>query len=744
MFKKTITVFLALMIVTSAMMALVIYIDSNGMALTTSSGSTHSSENVNESLFRYFSENSGQWPSEVKYSATTVFGNVAFTDSGFFYYLSTSENNTTEVIVLKLIGANDVTPGGYSQLPSSSNYIVGNDPSKWLTGVNSYERITYKNIWDGIDLSFYFSNGCLKYEFIVEAHAKINDIAIQVDGANISVQNGSLVIESKENRLNDSTPTAYYKDDHEGIASTFIVRNNVYSFSLGDHNESRAIVIDPMVYSTFLGGSGDDYGYTIAVDASGCAYVAGYTASLDFPTTAGTFDKSIGGKTDMFVTKVNAKGNGLVYSTYLGGSGNDYGYTIAIDANGCAYLSGTTESSNFPTSAGAYNTSFGGVLDAFVTKLNANGSGLVYSTYIGGSLDDRCYGIAVDASDCAFITGTTWSSDFPVTTGAYKTSISGERDAFVTKLNANGTGLIFSTCLGGKDVDYGYDIAIDSSDLVYVAGVTWSSDFPTTGGAYDTSYNGGISDAFITKLNANGTGLIYSTLLGGAGEDECFAIAIDASGNAYVTGDTGSTDFPTTVGAYDSSLSGSQDAFVTKLNANGTDLVYSTYIGGIAREMSYSLAIDSSGNAYITGDTGSTDFPTTSGANDRSFNGGSSNGGNTDAYMTKLNATGTGLLYSTFIGGSDNDYSYSIAVDSAGNVYITGGTYSTDFPTTSRAYDTSHNNGEDGLIVKIATTANSVTSGDSNTQLMVIAFIIALAEALLIVAIPAMKDRRRP
>jgi hypothetical protein len=487
-----------------------------------------------------------------------------------------------------------------------------------------------------------------------------------------------------------------------------------------------------LVYSTYLGGGGEDQGYGIAIDGSGNAYITGYTSSTDFPTTPGAFDISYHASSDVFVSKLNATGTALVYSTYLGGGNNEESRSIALDNSGNAYITGYTSSTDFPTTPGAFNTSSGGV---FVSKLNASGTALIYSTYLGGGSG---YGIALDGSGNAYITGYTSSTDFPTTPGAFDTLYNGGfygYDAFVSKLNASGTALVYSTYLGGGDDDYAQGIAIDSSGNAYLTGETKSSDFPTTPGAFDISFNGGSSwaynsDAFVTKLNASGTALVYSTYLGGggvylydAGCDSGLGIAVDGSGNAYITGETNSPNFPTTPGAFDASYNGLipfrddielfsapppgklyyYDVFVSKLNSSGSALVYSTYLGGGSWDYGSGIAIDSSENTYITGQTMSSDFPTTPSALDSSYNGGSYS---YDVFVSKLNANGTALVYSTYLGAGGNDDGYGIAIDSSGNAYITGRTGSSDFPTTSGAFDTSSNGGYDAFVTKMSLDAS--------------------------------------
>jgi beta-propeller repeat-containing protein len=377
-----------------------------------------------------------------------------------------------------------------------------------------------------------------------------------------------------------------------------------------------------LVYSTYLGGSGADAGSGIAVDTSGQAFVTGNTNSSNFPTTTTAFQTTYGGGgcCDAFVTQLNAAGSGLVYSTYLGGSGDDEGNAIAVDPAGNAYVSGLTDSTNLPTTAGAFQTTHAGGFDAFVTKLDPAGASLVYSTYLGGGGSDggSSNGIAADASGNAYVTGTTDSTDFPTTMGAFQTTYGGGiSDAFVTKLDPAGAALVYSTYLGRSGEDWGSAIAVEAAGNAYLTGGTFSPDFPTTMGAFQTIYGGGISDGFVTKLNSSGSALVYSTYLGGSGGDAGFGIAVDTAGKAFVAGNTNSSNFPTTMTAFQRTYGGGGccDAFVTQLDAAGSALVYSTYLGGSGNDGGSAIAVDAlpGSNAYVTGFTNSADFPTTEG-----------------------------------------------------------------------------------------------------------------------------------
>jgi len=393
-------------------------------------------------------------------------------------------------------------------------------------------------------------------------------------------------------------------------------------------------------YLTYLGGNSEDGASGIAVDASGNAYVTGKTRSTNFPTTAGAFQPAFHHQNpqfstqDLFVTKLNSTGTGLVYSTYLGGSGFEDDFAaIAIDAVGNAYVTGRTNSSDFPTTPGAFQTTGWG---AFVTKFNSDGTALVYSTYLGSGINDGTSGIAVDASGNCYVTGVTLSTNFPTTPGTFQRALRGTSDAFVMKINPQGTALIYSTYLGGNEDESGSAITVDSGGNAYVAGSTYSTDFPTTPGAFQTVFGGVPNDAFVTKLNADGSALVYSTYLGGDGSDSVSGIAIDAAGSAYVTGGTGSRNFPTTSSAFRQSLNGSFDATVSKLNSDGTRLVYSTYLGGRSADYSSRVALDVYGNAYVAGTTDSNDFPVTQDAVH-----GNKDGKQTAAFLVKFKFAAT-------------------------------------------------------------------------------------------------------
>lgn len=415
-------------------------------------------------------------------------------------------------------------------------------------------------------------------------------------------------------------PTTSGAFDRTGAASNF---TDVFVAKLNPTGTA-------LIYSTFIGGSNLDWGRDIAIDAAGSAYITGQTKSSNFPTTSNAFDRIFnfpntprGGidNYDAFVAKLNPSGSALVYSSFLGGAADiDDGLAIAVDASGNAYVTGETGSSDFPIKQGAFRTTRSGVYDTFVTKFNASGSALLYSTFIGGSEVDYGIRIAVDASNNAYVLGSTRSPDFPTTPGAYDTSPNGEFDIFLLKLNSVGSNLIYSTLLGGMNMDSARGLAIDSGGNAYVGGSTASPDFPATPGALKTVSDS--NDGFVTKFNPTGSALVYSTLLGGSGDEDVADLVLDASNNAYLTGGTSSLDFPTTPGAaYPVFNGGFGDAYVATLSANGSTLLYATYLGGTNSEGGSGIALGPAGSVYITGQTLSTDFPTTPGALDRVWNG---------------------------------------------------------------------------------------------------------------------------
>jgi hypothetical protein len=453
---------------------------------------------------------------------------------------------------------------GREMLEGYYNYLIGNDPARHATYVRRYQEAWVRGVYAGIDMRYYLDGGRLRYDWVVQPGGDPSQIVFGLEGSEKTYidSEGRLVFMTRFGEVK-LAELRVYQGDRE-IGGWFVERPGGWGIEVGSYDPTQLLVIDPLVYSTYIGGSGADVGYAMAVDGSGNAYVTGWTFSTDYDVTPGAFQTTPGGNADVFVTKLNATGNDLVYSTYIGGSGYDESYAIAVDGSGHAYVTGVTTSTDYDVTPGAFQTTNGGGDDVFVTKLNATGTALVYSTYIGGSSDDEGFGIAVDGSGNAYVTGWTLSTDYDVTPGAFQTTNGGGWDVFVTKLNATGTALVYSTYIGGSGNEVGFGIAVDGSGNAYVTGWNYSGDYDVTPGAFQTT-NEGYLDVFLTKLNATGTALVYSTYIGGSGSDYGYAIAVDGSGNAYVTGFTSSTDYDVTPGAFQTTNGGGADVFVTKV-----------------------------------------------------------------------------------------------------------------------------------------------------------------------------------
>jgi hypothetical protein len=468
----------------------------------------------------------------------------------------------------------------------------------------------------------------------------------------------------------------------------------------------RPIASD-LVYGSFLGGGDEDYLTDIAVGADGSIYVTGQTSSPDFPTTPGAFDTTynpggFGG--DVFVSKLDPTGSTLVYSTFLGGSDTDYGEALAVGFDGSVYIAGYTHAEDFPTTPGSYSPTWnGGCCDGFVANLNPTGSRLRYSTFLGGGSFEDIRSIYSRGNGVVHVTGQTLSADFPTTEGAFDRTLNnngqeGYSDAFIAALNATGSGLAYSTFLGGQYNDYGYSVGLNRGGKPYVSGETQSSDFPTTPGAFDRAFNGGNSDAFVATLRPGGAGLRFSTFLGGSDTDGGNALAVDGGGAVYLVGWTSSPDFPTTPGAFDESINSFifSDAFATKIDARGGTLGYSTYLGGANSDFGNDLGVGAGGTLTLVGTSYSANFPTTGDAFDRIL------GGPADAFVTRLNPVASSLMDSTFVGGTAAviDWGSGIAVSGTAT-FVTGDTYSLDFPTTEGAYDTTYNGKFDGFVAAL-------------------------------------------
>jgi hypothetical protein len=674
----------------------------------------------------------------------TAGGTLLFTDSGVTLLLAPHRPNTqggtahpaeataqdsTLATHLRFLGASsplEVRPDVVAA--AKVNYLLGDDPAAWHTGLPTYSGVTYPALYDGIDLSYRGDKGQLKGTYIVQPGTDPGSIRWSYEGARAICidSSGNLQIEIAEGArsatITEQAPVAWQETDAGrtpiAIRYELLAGGNI-GFHIGSYDPSRLLTIDPtLTYSTYFGGNLTEVAEDIAVDMVGSAYITGFSTSANMPTQApiqGNPPAPKSYRSDAFVLKLNPAGNEIVYATYLGGSEYDSAYGIAVDASGNAYVTGSTMSVDFPTKDPIQKATRGkqdDYKDVFVAELNPTGSGFVYSTYLGSYGDERAYGIAVDKAGSAYITGATMSSDY-MTKNPIQPHNFGYIDTFVTKLNPGGKGLAYSTFLGGKESDEGMRIAVDDAGNAYIGGVTWSDNYPTKN-AYQ-SQNVGEMDLFISKINPQGTALVYSTYLGGSGEEglgfhgRMFGLAVDRVGNAYITSWTKSPDFPTK-NAIQPHMNGANgdtgfaDAFVTELDRSGASLVYSTFLGGSNLDYGVGIAVDDAGNAFVTGQTGSGDFPVPAGTQpvrNKDY----------DAFLVEIKAGGLALLYSSLLGGTGVDTGQSVAVR-AGSAYVVGRTTSLDFPVTKDAIQDFHHGAvdDDAFVVRISGMPDSPTS----------------------------------
>ncbi len=651
-----------------------------------------------------FEENLGQLDKDVKFYTRSNKFVVYLYDEGIVFVCNKSETkDRISYFKFNFINTEEnVEVVGINQLRAKSNYIYESVDDNYKD-ISNYSKVMYKNIYKGIDLIFYESNGDIKYDFIVKPGANPNDINIEVEESDEMRldNNGNLIVSLDNEVLLSEKPYIYQMDgklSKEIKGNYQLLNEKNIRFKIEDYNEELPLIIDPIItYSTYFGGNSADEIGDIAIDDENNIYVVGLTSSADFPIVNGyKSELTLEGYYEIFVSKFDASGQ-LIYSTYVGQSwiNNDI-YHIAVDNNGCAYVGGTTGSIYFPTTPGAYDRIQNGNVDGIVFKLNQSGNTLLYSTYIGTSAQEGIHDIAVDENGCAYVTGVTYDNTvFPTTENAYQNEKEYNKfHSFVTKFSPGGTSLVYSTLIKGV---YTYGITVDSSGNAYITGRGLDY-MPIVGDSYQDTL-GGERDGFVLKLNKTGSNVLYSTFLGGEKDDEIYDIAVDNEGNAYVTGYTYSTDFPV-VNAYQDSLTYSyydfEDAFVTKLNADGSDLIFSTYLGGTLTDIGCGITVNSIGEVYVTGSTASTNFPSKSPIVTYS-------GGYYDVFVSLFDSNGH-LMFSTDFGGTNLDLGESIVVDSNNsNIYVGGRTYSTNYIVTDNAFQKYHAGGYDeGFITKIS------------------------------------------
>lgn len=626
-----------------------------------------------------FEPNRGQADSRTSYLARTN-GFLLGIESTGSRLLWRNHGKSAE-IACRLIGANSHPRlEALDPLPGYSSYFRGRDPDKWIAGIPNFARVRAAQVYPGIDLVYYGNQSQLEYDFVVTPGADPRAIRMQFRGA-ISLRTdatGSLILTTPAGDLVEHKPVIYQTvaGERRPVPGNFrIVGLRTVSFDVGAYDRARPLTIDPVLaYSSFLGGpdldeghalaadtagnlyltgrtftpngdadvllrkispdgsgfvfsadlggSDNDVGNGIAVGPDGSVYVGGRTQSTDFPI-ANAFQTANLGTNNAFLLRLDPTGTTLIFSTYVGGHGNDRGFALAVDSQGSAYLAGGATSPDFPTSPGAFQRQNRGGFDCFVVKFDASGNG-IFGTLIGGGSEDRAFGIAVDDFGNSYITGQTASDSYPQANPSFQHSRHGGLDAFVTEITADGTGLVYSTFAGGGNDDVGNAIAVDANGNAFVVGTTSSGDFPTTAGAFQRGYAGGASDAFVLAYATNGQALLFSTLLGSHGADEGNGIALDPSDDIFVIGDTDSDQFPVTTDALQPNRVGGVDVVFSVLDPTGSQLLYSTLLGGSGDDFGLAVAADQNSNAYLTGVTSSLDFPVTVGAAQTQYGGGDS------------------------------------------------------------------------------------------------------------------------
>lgn len=645
---------------------------------------THIVQSAPGSLPLAFIPNQGQVQSEVLYQAYDM--NTAFFLTASDLVFTRSAAGQADQSVVRISHENTqagVAVSGINLLKGQVNYLLGSDSSKWVTHLPTYASVLFSGLYPGIDMTYDGMQGAFESTYYVKPGADPTAIRWTISGnvvARLNTETGSIELydaaaKSGQPVLVEQAPIIYQEINGKQVIVPSRFAQNAdgsFSYAISAYDPAKTLVIDPtLVYSSYFGGGQLDSADGMALDADGNIYVAGMTSSTDFPVKNAQQLKNKGSD-DIFIMKLNPTGSEMIYSTYLGGTDDEEANGVSVDASGSVYLAGDTTSADFPVknayAAKCAQTMFDVCIpDAFLAKLSADGSQLLYSTYLGGMEPDTAQGVVAGASGHAYLTGQTFSSDFPTKTAA-QAKFGGESDAFVTDIDTSAAGaasLAWSTFLGGKSVDLGAAIGMSGTQLV-ITGQTTSSDFPTKSPLQAFK---GSQDAFITGLTDAGA-VRYSTYLGGSDQDTAYGVTVNAQG-AYVTGTTLSTDFPTLTPIQDKNKGGN-DAFVTGIAADGSAWKFSTYLGGTGADYGYAITVNAAGALYLTGSTTSADFPL--------LNTLQAYTGNGDAFVAKIKPAGNALDFATLLGGSESETGVGIAVDTKDNVYVAGNTFSANLP----------------------------------------------------------------
>lgn len=640
----------------------------------------------------HFEANRGQAPANVRFLAR---------GPGFSLRLAATQAEFAAgpgVVRMRLIGARDNSSSmGEGLLPGKGNYITGNDPASWKTGIPLYERVRFESVYDGIDLAYYGKDTRLEYDFIVRPGGDPSRIRLAFDGAGTKQVSptGELILESEGSEVRQHAPVIYQEiaGKRQRVPGGYKMNDDgTVGFDVAAYDRAKTLTIDPVIqFATFWGGRIRESASALLLDREGNLVVAGTSISSDYQTSGGAFRDRNAGGTDIFVLKLNARGTSVLFSTLIGGAGEESAPAIALDADGNVFIAGTTDSPNYPTTRGALKEIGLTDTDGFVSKLSADGSRLLYSTRVGGRGGETLNAITIDANGAAYVTGETRSDNFPLSVEPFRADRLGANDVFVTKIKPDGSGIDYSTLLGG-DADTtivafeaGRAIAVDRAGFAYVAGITTLRDFPITKNSVQ-EFHQGLTDIFVTKLSIDGKTIEFSTFLGGEGNDSVNAMVIDSNFNLFLAGHTDGTRFTVTPGVYQPGTNNdgrTTEAFVARMNAGG-QLVFSTMFGGRRDDQANGVTFDPSGNVYVVGTSNSPDLPITI----DSFARGLVNARDvepSDVFITTFNPAGSQITFCSYLGGVSTDLGNAITRDAAGNIFLAGFTQSSNFPLTANA-----------------------------------------------------------
>jgi len=663
-----------------------------------------------------FVENRGQLPADVVFAARSGGLRAEVQADGVTLTLLGAPRTAT--LVLRFEGASpEATP--VAEGPSSSRVHIyrGAQPEAWLTDIPAYGAVRWQELQPGVDVVLRDAGGRLEYDLILAPGAHLADVVVALDGAlDLSLgADGALLARTEVGTLAQDIPATWQvlpDGTRQPLDAHFVLLGGQrFGFEAPGRDPERELVLDPgLTYSSYLGGANRDHVNAIARGPGSSVYLAGYTTSANFPTTPGSAQRTLDGYGDAFVARMDLATGALLWSTYLGGNDGvifveESARALAVDAGGAAWIAGAANSPDFPVTPGAWQPNLAGSSDGFVAKLEADGT-LALCTYLGGAKDDIPTCLAL-GNNGVFVAGRTFSDGagvglpFPTTAGAADTSFNSiffTDDVFVTRLALTGS-LTWSTLLGGVLRDEAQALAVDAAGAVTVTGLTGSSDFPTTAGAYDTSFNGSSSsklDAFVTRVSPAGNAFTWSTYFGGAESDEGRGLALAADGGVMVAGVTESGNFPATAGAVQTLFGGGlSDAFVARLTGDGSTLTWASLLGGSGTDAANALALDAAGQPTLAGETTSANFPVTAGSM------GAGNAGGSDAFLARFAANGAALRSSGTFGGSGDDSAAALALDVHGAGLIAGETSSTNLPVTSGAFDASSNGGGDAFVARV-------------------------------------------